>query len=33
MGDEMGEDISGEMAQGLDSQDESGSGLEESDSL
>lgn len=33
MGDEMGEDLSGEMAQGLDSQDESGSGLDESDSL
>lgn len=33
MGDEMGEDFSGEMAQGIDSPDESGSGLDESDSL
>lgn len=33
MGDEMGEDLSGEMSQGLDSQDESGAGLHESDSL
>jgi hypothetical protein len=33
MGDEMGEDFSGEMSQGLDSQDESGAGLDESDSL
>jgi hypothetical protein len=33
MGDEMGEDFSGEMSQGLDYQDESGAGLDESDSL